>query len=94
MVELSFKEYKTGSRVKQGFLATVACSVLIVCFPLLFQRVHNKRVNEVVFFRLVQYLAICLFECNEADDYVPAKTLMNMCFTFFFEGNFSCDKYI
>lgn len=49
------------------------------------QRVNNKRVPEQIFFRLVQYLAVCLFECNEAEDFSPAKTLMNMCFTFFCE---------
>lgn len=47
------------------------------------QRVNNKRVPEQIFFRLVQYLAVCLFECNEAEDFSPAKTLMNMCFTFY-----------
>ncbi|KAL8603062.1 hypothetical protein ACOMHN_015627 [Nucella lapillus] len=47
------------------------------------QRVNNKRVPEQIFFRLVQYLAVCLFECYEAEDFSPAKTLMNMCFTFY-----------
>ncbi|XP_005095667.1 uncharacterized protein LOC101855939 [Aplysia californica] len=49
------------------------------------QRVHNKRVVEPIFFRLMQYFAVCLFECNEAEDFSPAKTLMNMCFTFYHE---------
>ncbi|KAK3085349.1 hypothetical protein FSP39_001918 [Pinctada imbricata] len=49
------------------------------------QRVHNKRVSEQIFFRMVQYFAVVLFECNEADDFSPAKSLMNMCFTFFHE---------
>ncbi|KAK7113904.1 uncharacterized protein KIAA0513-like [Littorina saxatilis] len=47
------------------------------------QRVNNKRVPEQIFFRLVQYLAVCLFECYDAEDFSPAKTLMNMCFTFY-----------
>ncbi|KAK6185028.1 hypothetical protein SNE40_007355 [Patella caerulea] len=49
------------------------------------QRVHSKKVDEPIFFRLVQYFAVCLFECNEAEDYSPAKTLMNMCFTFYLQ---------
>ncbi|CAG5129221.1 unnamed protein product [Candidula unifasciata] len=50
------------------------------------QRVHNKKVSEAIFFRLMQYFAVCLFECNEAEDFSPAKTLMNMCFTFYHEA--------
>ncbi|XP_042905882.1 uncharacterized protein KIAA0513 [Parasteatoda tepidariorum] len=49
------------------------------------QRVHNKLVKESTFFSLVQYFAIVLFECSEADDFSPAKSLMNMCFTFYYE---------
>lgn len=51
------------------------------------QRVYCKSVPETIFFRLVQYFAIVLFECNQADDFEPAKILMNMCFTFFLEVN-------
>ncbi|XP_041375734.1 uncharacterized protein LOC121388460 [Gigantopelta aegis] len=51
------------------------------------QRVNSKRVDEQTFFQLIQYFAVCLFECNEAEDYSPAKTLMNMCFTFFYESH-------
>ncbi|XP_062566892.1 uncharacterized protein LOC134229205 [Saccostrea cucullata] len=50
------------------------------------QRVHNKRVTEQIFFQLVQYFAVVLFECGEAEDFTPAKSLMNMCFTFYYEG--------
>ncbi|XP_020613369.1 uncharacterized protein KIAA0513-like isoform X2 [Orbicella faveolata] len=49
------------------------------------QRAYSKSVPETIFFRLVQYFAIVLFECNQADDFEPAKILMNMCFTFFLE---------
>lgn len=42
----------------------------------------DKCVDEITFFRLVQYFATVLFECHQADDFAPAKTLMNMCFTF------------
>ena len=52
----------------------------------MFQRVHNKKVDEQIFYRLVQFFAVALFECNETEDYTPAKNLMNMCFTFFYEG--------
>lgn len=51
------------------------------------QRVYCKSVPETIFFRLVQYFAIVLFECNQADDFEPAKILMNMCFTFFLQIN-------
>ncbi|OWF38028.1 uncharacterized protein LOC110466790 [Mizuhopecten yessoensis] len=51
------------------------------------QRVHNKNVSEQIFFQLVQYFAVVLFECNEAEDFSPAKSLMNMCFTFFYESH-------
>ncbi|XP_060585521.1 uncharacterized protein LOC132741382 isoform X2 [Ruditapes philippinarum] len=50
------------------------------------QRVISKKVDESIFFRLVQYFAVVLFECNEAEDFVPAKNLMNMCFTFYHES--------
>ncbi|KAG8201209.1 hypothetical protein JTE90_019848 [Oedothorax gibbosus] len=49
------------------------------------QRVHNKLVKESTFYSLVQYFAIVLFECAEADDFSPAKSIMNMCFTFYYE---------
>lgn len=51
-----------------------------------FQRVNNQRVLEQTFYGLVQYFAVALFECYEEEDFGPAKTLMNMCFTFYFEG--------
>ena len=34
-------------------------------------------------FYIYQYFAITLFECAEADHYTPAKSLMNMCFTYY-----------
>ncbi|XP_053401572.1 uncharacterized protein LOC123549194 [Mercenaria mercenaria] len=51
------------------------------------QRVVSKKVDESIFFRLVQYFAVVLFECNESEDFVPAKNLMNMCFTFYHESH-------
>ncbi|XP_052232823.1 uncharacterized protein LOC127845747 isoform X2 [Dreissena polymorpha] len=51
------------------------------------QRVVSKKVDESIFFRLVQYFAVVLFECNESEDFVPAKSLMNMCFTFYYEAH-------
>ncbi|XP_072014162.1 uncharacterized protein KIAA0513-like [Amphiura filiformis] len=50
------------------------------------ERVNSQKVSEQTFYRLVQFFAVCLFECNEADDFGPAKSLMNMCFTFFHES--------
>ncbi|GIY03055.1 uncharacterized protein KIAA0513 [Caerostris extrusa] len=63
------------------------------------QRVHNKLVKESTFYSLVQYFAIVLFECAEADDFSPAKSIMNMCFTFYHErinrdGRPSCREYL
>lgn len=58
------------------------------------QRVNTKRVDEITFYALVQYFAIVLFECAEADDFTPAKNLMNMCFTFFHEVDVpGCEPY-
>lgn len=45
-----------------------------------------KKVNESTFYSLIQYFAIVLFECCDSEDYSPAKILMNMCFTFYHEG--------
>ncbi len=58
------------------------------------QRVNSKKVTEQTFYRLVQFFAVCLFECNEADDFTPVKSLMNMCFTFYHEheGYPRCDE--
>ncbi|XP_011303672.1 uncharacterized protein KIAA0513 isoform X2 [Fopius arisanus] len=53
-----------------------------------FARVVNARraracVSEASFYSLAQHFALALFECHEADDFAPAKSLMNMCFTFY-----------
>ncbi|XP_076388330.1 uncharacterized protein KIAA0513 isoform X1 [Megachile rotundata] len=55
-----------------------------------FSRVVNARrarpcVTEESFYSLAQHFAVALFECHEADDFAPAKSLMNMCFTFYHE---------
>ncbi|XP_051155488.1 uncharacterized protein KIAA0513 isoform X3 [Leptopilina boulardi] len=55
-----------------------------------FSRVVNARrarpcVSEESFYSLAQHFAVALFECHEADDFAPAKSLMNMCFTFYHE---------
>ncbi|KAL0274154.1 UNVERIFIED_CONTAM: hypothetical protein PYX00_006645 [Menopon gallinae] len=49
------------------------------------QRTRCKCVSEPTFYSLVQHFAIVLFECADADHFSPAKTLMNMCFTFYHE---------
>lgn len=61
-----------------------SCSVTIAQQSL--QANHSKRVDEQNFFRLVQFLAVALFECNEEEDFGPARKLMNMCFVFYLEG--------
>lgn len=53
-------------------------------------RVNSKRVNELTFYSLVQYFSIVLLECLLAEDFRPAKIIMNMMFTYYFEQN--CDN--
>lgn len=55
------------------------------------KRSQTKKVSENTFYSLVQHFAIILFECAESDDFSPAKILMNMCFTFYYEGKYSND---
>lgn len=50
------------------------------------KRSTHKKVTEPIFYSLVQYFAIVLFESCDSEDYSPAKILMNMCFTFYHEG--------
>ncbi|XP_050728248.1 uncharacterized protein KIAA0513-like isoform X1 [Eriocheir sinensis] len=46
-----------------------------------------KCVSEASFFSLIQHFSVMLFECNEAEDFSPAKSLMNMCFTYYHEAH-------
>jgi hypothetical protein len=58
------------------------------------QRAKTKRVDETTFYALIQYFAIMLFECSEAEDYSPAKSLMSLSFTFYHEIEVpGCDGY-
>ncbi|XP_055643491.1 uncharacterized protein KIAA0513 isoform X2 [Toxorhynchites rutilus septentrionalis] len=58
------------------------------------QRAKSKRVDESTFYSLIQYFAIVLFECAESEDFSPAKTLMNMCFTFYHDIDVpGCEPY-
>lgn len=45
-----------------------------------------KCVTEASFFSLIQHFSVMLFECCEAEDFSPAKSLMNMCFTYYHEA--------
>ncbi|XP_069939843.1 uncharacterized protein KIAA0513 isoform X2 [Cherax quadricarinatus] len=45
-----------------------------------------KCVSEATFFSLIQHFSVMLFECNDAEDFSPAKSLMNMCFTYYHEA--------
>nr|CAB3258628.1 uncharacterized protein KIAA0513-like [Phallusia mammillata] len=47
------------------------------------QRCVSKQVDETMFYKLAHNFALVLFECAEADDFGPSKTLMNMAFTFY-----------
>lgn len=53
-------------------------------------RVNSKRVGELTFYSLVQYFSIVLLECLLAEDFRPAKIIMNMMFTYYYEQN--CDN--
>ena len=53
---------------------------------------QKQEITEQVAFSLVQLYAVVLFECNEAEDYGPAMTLMNTAFTFHHDGNYSSAK--
>lgn len=58
------------------------------------QRTKTKRVNETTFYALIQYFAIVLFECKECEDFMPAKHLMSLCFTFYQEVEVpGCEPY-
>lgn len=74
-----------------GDLVPVVLNRCVFVFP---QRVHSKKVDEQIFFRLVQYFAVVLFECNEAEDFSPAKSLMNMCFTFYHESEYYYNTFL
>lgn len=53
-------------------------------------RVNSKQVSELTFYSLVQYFSIVLLECLLAEDFRPAKIIMNMMFTYYYEQN--CDN--
>jgi hypothetical protein len=58
------------------------------------QRSKTKRVNETTFYALIQYFAIILFECKECEDFLPAKHIMSLCFTFYQEVDVpGCEPY-
>ncbi|XP_009859363.2 uncharacterized protein KIAA0513-like [Ciona intestinalis] len=47
------------------------------------QRCNSQKVNESTFYKLTHSFALVLFECYDADDFIPCKTLMNMAFTYY-----------
>ncbi|XP_076813932.1 uncharacterized protein KIAA0513-like [Clavelina lepadiformis] len=46
-------------------------------------RSKSQLVEESTFYKLAHSFALVLFECAENDDFIPAKTLMNMAFTYY-----------
>lgn len=80
--------YTKRFRNKCAFLFQTEIGRLLFARLVSAQRSRSKRVSENTFYSLVQHFAIVLFECYETDDFSPAKILMNMCFTFFYEGDF------
>ncbi|XP_071176971.1 dentin sialophosphoprotein-like [Mytilus edulis] len=92
MIFDSSKEITQTEKAKFGELCQYSPGRLWFARYVNSQRVHSKMVTEQIFFRLVQYFAVVLFECNEAEDFSPAKSLMNMCFTFYCQ--IPCGKII
>lgn len=88
MIFDSSREIKQTEKAKFGELCQFVPGRLWFARYVNSQRVHSKMVIEQIFFRLVQYFAVVLFECNEAEDFSPAKSLMNMCFTFYFQVSY------
>lgn len=52
-------------------------------------RSNSKRVSELTFYSLAQYFSIVLLECLLAEDFRPAKIIMNMMFTYYYEQNYN-----
>ncbi|OXU17382.1 hypothetical protein TSAR_009931 [Trichomalopsis sarcophagae] len=82
--------FESPSTIEQEQKATFGQMVLTESGRVWFARVVNARrarpcVTEESFYSLAQHFAVALFECHEADDFAPAKSLMNMCFTFYHE---------
>lgn len=53
-------------------------------------RVESQKVDELTFYSLAQHFSIVLLECLLAEDFRPAKIIMNMMFTYYYIQN--CDK--
>ncbi|XP_076298019.1 uncharacterized protein KIAA0513-like isoform X1 [Lasioglossum baleicum] len=82
--------FDAPNTVEQEQKANFGQMVLTESGRIWFSRVVNARrarpcVTEASFYTLAQHFAVALFECHEADDFAPAKSLMNMCFTFYHE---------
>lgn len=50
-------------------------------------RVQSQKVSELTFYSLAQHFSIVLLECLLAEDFRPAKIIMNMMFTYYHEQN-------
>ncbi|XP_015183313.1 PREDICTED: uncharacterized protein KIAA0513 isoform X1 [Polistes dominula] len=82
--------FEAPNNIDQEQKANFGQMVLTESGRIWFSRVVNARraracVSEDSFYSLAQHFAVALFECHEADDFAPAKSLMNMCFTFYHE---------
>ncbi|KAK2587029.1 hypothetical protein KPH14_010989 [Odynerus spinipes] len=82
--------FESPNSIDQEQKANFGQMVLTESGRIWFSRVVNARraracVSEASFYSLAQHFAVALFECHEADDFAPAKSLMNMCFTFYHE---------
>ncbi|XP_043675505.1 uncharacterized protein KIAA0513 isoform X2 [Vespula pensylvanica] len=82
--------FEAPNTIDQEQKANFGQMVLTESGRIWFSRVVNARraracVTEASFYSLAQHFAVALFECHEADDFAPAKNLMNMCFTFYHE---------
>ncbi|XP_055908762.1 uncharacterized protein KIAA0513 [Eupeodes corollae] len=77
-----------------GQMARQETGRLWFCRYVMAQKLKSKRVDEITFYSLVQNFAIILFESTESEDYTPAASVMNMCFTFYHEIEVpGCEPY-
>lgn len=77
-------EISYENKAKFGELMKDAAARLSLAKYIDAQRCQSKCVCETTFYKLIHCFALVLFECGEADDYLPGKSLMNMAFTYYY----------
>lgn len=92
-VELMFENSQSISLEKKaefGQLVRTPEARLLFAIYVDDYRVNSKKVSELTFYSLSQYFSIVLLECLLAEDFRPAKIIMNMMFTYYYEHD--CDN--